>query len=95
MANEVQIFEDGALIATHPVMEVNNQRRNRCGASQGRASAPRSSSWRRPRAWAPALDFYEAVARPLAGEEPRDDPAARPHPPSPGRPEDAEGAGGP
>ena len=76
LADEIQIFEAGQLIARHPVLEGRNQRR----VAPGHRKAP---------AWAPrrpadepivigrvgelvaqrSLDFYEAVALRLAGTE--------------------------
>jgi len=78
LADEVRIFEDGALIATHPVLEGRHQRRAAPGHRKMAriADAPRDKSIlilrtgdviaRRP------LDFYQAVGRRLAcqGDQP-------------------------
>jgi hypothetical protein len=67
---ELRIFEDGALIAVHPVLEGRNQRR--LDPSHRRAPPPASSHTPGPEA-APGgvgvrpLSFYDAVARRLAG----------------------------
>lgn len=75
LADEIQIFEAGALIAAHPVLEGRHQRH----LVPGHRRAPRiTDRRRRPEetvligragdvvARRP-LDFYEAVARRLAG----------------------------
>ncbi len=64
---EVRIFEDGTLIASHPVLEGKNQRRVDPAHRKPppvRASQPKAPAGvaRRP------LDFYDAVGRRLAGE---------------------------
>lgn len=75
LADEIRIFEDGMLIAAHPVLEGRHQR---CVAPGHRQAASRSRRWptgggslitrtgdvvaQRP------LDFYDAVARRLAQE---------------------------
>ncbi len=65
--SEVRIFEDGALIAAHPVQEGKNQRR----VDPAHRKAPPPAAVAQP---APAgvgvrpLSFYDAVARRLAGE---------------------------
>jgi hypothetical protein len=63
---EVRIFEDGLLIAAHPVLEGKNQRRvdpaHRKAPPAPAPETPRPSVGRRP------LAFYEAVGRRLAGE---------------------------
>jgi hypothetical protein len=63
---EVRIFEDGALIAAHPVLEAKNQRRvdptHRKTPPAPTPETPRPSVGRRP------LAFYDAVGRRLAGE---------------------------
>ena len=74
LANEVRIFEDGALIATHPVLEGRHQRR----VATGHRKMPRTTDPRRDtpllilRAGdvvaARPLDFYQAVGRRLAGQ---------------------------
>jgi transposase len=78
LANEVQIFEDGALIATHPILEGRKQRRIASGHRKMARIADRGSDGpilimrtgdvvaTRP------LDFYQAVGRRLAcqGEQP-------------------------
>jgi hypothetical protein len=65
--SEVRIFEDGALIAAHPVLEGKNQRRvdpaHRKTPPPAAANEPQSTGVTvRP------LSFYDAVARRLAGE---------------------------
>jgi hypothetical protein len=72
LADEVQIFEDGALIAAHPVLEGRNQRRVASGHRKLIRFADRCRD-------EPALivrtgdvvatrslDFYQAVAKRLA-----------------------------
>jgi transposase len=78
LANEVQIFEDGALIATHPVLEGRKQRR----VAPGHRKMARIADRRRDGpilivrtgdvVAARPLDFYQAVGRRLAcqGEQP-------------------------
>jgi transposase len=79
LADQIQIFEAGHLIAVHPVLEGRNQRR----VAPGHRKAPASSGHPRGGADAPimigrtgdvvarrSLDFYEAVALRLAGMEP-------------------------
>ena len=75
LAEEIRIFEDGALIAAHPVLEGRQQRRIAPGHRQG-GTGPRRRMTddsvvigrtgdmvaQRP------LDFYDAVARRMAGE---------------------------
>ncbi len=78
LADEIQIFEAGQLIARHPVLEGRNQRHVAPGHRKAPAWAPRTARWptnaivigragevvaRR------SLDFYEAVALRLAGTE--------------------------
>jgi len=78
LADEIQIFEAGQLIACHPVLEGRNQRRVAPGHRKAPALATRMHAGtdepvvigrageivaRR------ALDFYEAVALRLAGAE--------------------------
>src|SRR5919106_4769790 len=71
LADEIQIFEAGHLIAVHPVLEGRNQRR----VAPGHRKAPASSGHPRGGADAPimigrtgdvvarrSLDFYQAVA---------------------------------
>jgi hypothetical protein len=78
LADEIQIFEAGRLIARHPMLEGRNQRR----VAPGHRKAPTSASCRHPDADEPivigragevvarrSLDFYEAVALRLAGAE--------------------------
>ena len=78
LADEIQIFEDGQLIAVHPVLEGRNQRRVAAGSSQG----PGIGRRRHAGADEPivigragevvarrSLDFYDAVALRLAGTE--------------------------
>jgi transposase len=72
LANEVQIFEDGALIATHPVLEGRRQRR----IASGHRKMPRFTDRRRDEpimivrtgdvVGTRPLDFYQAVGRRLA-----------------------------
>lgn len=75
LADEIRIVEDGALIATHPVLEGRHQRRVAPGhRTGGHGSRPRTADGgvvlgragdtvaRRP------LEFYDAVARRLARE---------------------------
>ena len=72
LANEVQIFEDGTLIATHPVLEGRRQRR----IAPGHRKMPRFTDRRRDEPITIArtgdvvetrpLDFYQAVGRRLA-----------------------------
>ncbi|WP_407180080.1 hypothetical protein [Bradyrhizobium sp. STM 3562] len=74
LANEVQIFEDGALIATRPVLEGRHQRR----VTAGHRKVPRITDLRRDTpvlilrtgdvVAARPLDFYQAVGRHLAGQ---------------------------
>jgi hypothetical protein len=78
LANEVQIFEDGALIATHPVLEGGKQRR----VAPGHRKIAKIADRRRDEpilivrtgdvVAARSLDFYQAVGRRLAcqGEQP-------------------------
>jgi hypothetical protein len=78
LANEVQIFEDGSLIATHPVLDGRRQRR----IAPGHRKMPRFSDRRRDEpvmivrtgdtVAARPLDFYQAVGQRLAhqGERP-------------------------
>jgi hypothetical protein len=77
LADEIQIFEAGQLIARHPVLEGRNQRRvapghrraltstqrQRAGADEAVISRAGEVVARR------SLDFYEAVALRLAGTE--------------------------
>ena len=71
LAEEIHIFEDGTLIAAHPVLDGRHQRRvapgHRHGGRQqrrhaGAASAPGEAVATRP------LAFYDAVGRRLARE---------------------------
>jgi transposase len=75
LADEIRIFEDGTLIAAHPVLEGRHQRRvapghrqGGSGARRGAASAVtqvgRSGDMVAPR----PLEFYDAVGRRLARE---------------------------
>jgi hypothetical protein len=64
---EVRIFEDGALIAAHPILEGRNQRRldpahRKIAPRLAGSPIPAPGVGRRPRA------FYDAVGRRLAGE---------------------------
>jgi hypothetical protein len=78
LADEIQIFEAGQLIARHPVLEGRNQRRVAPGHRKASASAARVHAGADPplvigRAGEivarRSLDFYEAVALRLAGTE--------------------------
>ena len=65
--SEVRIFEDGALIAAHPVLEGKNQRRvdpahRKAPPPAALDAPPQTGVGVRP------LSFYDAVARRLAGE---------------------------
>ncbi len=63
--DEVRIFEDGTLIASHPVLEGKNQRRvdpAHRKAPPMRTPTPVARVARRP------LDFYDAVGHRLAGQ---------------------------
>ena len=65
--SEVRIFEDGALIAAHPVLEGKNQRR----VDPAHRKAPPPAALDAPPATSVGvrpLSFYDAVARRLAGE---------------------------
>jgi transposase len=74
LANEVRIFEGGALIAAHPVLEGRHQRR----IATGHRKVPRITDPRRDTPLlilrtgdvvaARPLDFYQAVGRRLAGQ---------------------------
>ncbi|HEY9567267.1 MAG TPA: IS21 family transposase, partial [Thalassobaculum sp.] len=79
LAQEIRIFEDGALIATHPVLEGRQQRRVAPGHRKGTARS--DSGRRRPGSDGGtvvgrtgdvvaqrSLEFYDAVARRLAQE---------------------------
>ncbi|WP_417729623.1 Mu transposase domain-containing protein [Roseovarius sp.] len=65
-ATELRIFEEGHLIARHPVLEGKARRRvdpaHRKAPPQRPALLPTSQGLRRP------LDFYDAVGRRLAAE---------------------------
>ena len=78
LADEIQIFEAGQLIARHPVLEGRNQRR----VAPGHRKALPSTDHRRAGADQPiaigragevvarrSLDFYEAIALRLAGAQ--------------------------
>jgi hypothetical protein len=80
LADEIQIYEAGQLVARHPVLEGRNQRRVTPGHRKAPALAPRRHSGDEPIVIGltgeivarRSLDFYEAVARRLAGtEQPR------------------------
>ena len=65
--SEVRIFEDGALIAAHPVLEGKNQRRldpthRKAPPPAAPGAPPQAGVGVRP------LSFYDAVARRPAGE---------------------------
>ena len=70
LAEEIRIFEDGALIATHPVLEGRHQRRiapgHRRSEEQRRRHAVQSGEVIVPR----PLAFYEAIGRCLAERRP-------------------------
>ena len=66
--NEVRIFEDGTLIAIHPVLEGKNQRQvdpahRKAPPAQASQLTKTTTVARRP------LDFYDAVGRRLAVTE--------------------------
>ena len=78
LADEIQIYEAGRLVARHPVLEGRNQRR----VAPGHRKAPTSASCRHPDGGQPivigragevvarrSLDFYEAIALQLASTE--------------------------
>ena len=78
LADEIQIFEAGQLVARHPVLEGRNQRH----VAPGHRKAPALASRRHADTGQPivigragevvarrSLDFYEAVALRLAGTE--------------------------
>ena len=75
-ADEIRIFEDGTLIAVHPVLEGRNQRRvepghRRAGErlrSRTGTAAPPSAPPRGDRVAQRPLAFYDAVGRALARE---------------------------
>jgi hypothetical protein len=80
LADEIQIYEAGRLVARHPVLEGRNQRRVTPGHRKAPAWAPRRHSGDEPIVIGRtgeivarrSLDFYQAVARRLAGtEQPR------------------------
>lgn len=65
--SEVRIFEDGTLVAAHPVLDGKNQRRvdpahRKAPPPAPLAASPQTGVGVRP------LSFYDAVARRLAGE---------------------------
>ena len=65
--SEIRIFEDGALIATHPVLEGKNQRRVDPAHRKGPPPAPVPDPAIQGVGLRP-LAFYDAVAQRLAGE---------------------------
>jgi hypothetical protein len=77
LADEIQIFEAGRLIARHPVLEGRNQRRVAPGHRKALALGPRRHAADEPIVIGRAgevvarrsLDFYEAIALRLAGTE--------------------------
>jgi len=77
LADEIQIYEAGQLVARHPVLEGRNQRRVAPGHRKAPAWAPRRHAADEPIVIGRAgevvarrsLDFYEAVALRLAGME--------------------------
>jgi Mu transposase, C-terminal domain len=80
LADEIQIFESGQLVARHPVLEGRNQRRVAPGHRKAPALTIRRHAPNEPLVIGRAgevvarrsLDFYEAVALRLAGtEQPR------------------------
>lgn len=64
--DEVRIFEDGAQIATHPVLEGKNQRR--VDPAHRKAPPPRKPVMPTPGVPLRPLSFYDAVGRRLAAE---------------------------
>ncbi len=65
--SEVRIFEDGALIAAHPLLEGKNQRR--VDPQHRKAPPPAAAAQPAPASVAVRpLSFYDAVARRLAGD---------------------------
>jgi hypothetical protein len=58
---EIRIFEDGALVAVHPVLDGKNRRRVDPAHRKAPQAAPTAVGVR-------PLSFYDAVARRLAGE---------------------------
>ena len=78
LADEIQIFEAGQLIARHPVLQGRNQRRVAPGHRKATALTIRRHAPNEPFVIGRAgevvarrsLDFYAAVALRLAGMEP-------------------------
>ena len=74
LADEIRIFEEGELIAAHPVLEGRHQRRVAPGHRKGRPTGPRCGSEAAPVSRTGdvvaqrSLEFYDAVARHLARE---------------------------
>lgn len=74
LADEIHIFEDGALIAAHPVLEGRHQRRIAPGHRKGLPTGHRRGSDASPVGRTGdvvaqrSLEFYDAVARQLARE---------------------------
>jgi hypothetical protein len=75
LADEIRIFEGGTLIATHPVLEGRHQRRLAPGhrktpprGPSGAAAGPISIGRAGDVVARRSLDFYDAVARQLAGK---------------------------
>ena len=94
--SEVRIFEDGALIAAHPVLEGRNQRRvdpahRKAPPARRAGDAPPLGRRRRPRRSASTTPWPGAW--PARGAASMTE-TARPHPHQPGRPADAPRAGG-
>ena len=63
---EVRIFEDGALVAVHPVLDGRNRRR--VDPAHRKGPPPAASGAGAPGVGVRPLSFYDAVARRLAGE---------------------------
>jgi len=74
LADEIRIFEDGALIAAHPVLEGRHQRRLAPGHHNSLLMGQRRGSEAYPISRTGdvvaqrSLEFYDAVARHLARE---------------------------
>ena len=66
---EIRIFENGALIAVHPVLDGKNQRRVDPAHRKAPPAVPPSEGASSGVGVRP-LSFYDAVARRLAGERP-------------------------
>ncbi|MFC2254856.1 hypothetical protein ACETRX_35005 [Labrys portucalensis] len=73
LADEIRIFEDGSLIASHPVLEGRHQRRVAPGHSKAMTTQRRWSEAGSPPVIRAgdvvaqrSLDFYDAIAQRLA-----------------------------